>query len=246
MPLACPYKTVLPSTLCSPRIASLIPSSSGSATAASATCAARQLVQLPLHYLLNQPERICVVGQDNPSPDADAIATNPRMIAFVDVLPGTRFCPQATELDDGRVVTFFSPPIEKLQQDGGTLPVAYPESTATDAGSGQRDASAPGRLACSVILTLLSANIANLGTLPRHRTPSRFPWSHSPQSHCEPNGAGNRGDRAVALALAAHTDSEHFRLQVGAPSSGSHLASVRSGLIVAKFSCACCRRSLFS
>ena len=62
------------------------------------------------------------------------------MIAFVDVPPGTRFLPQAAELDDGRVVTFFSPLIEKLKRDGGTLPVGYPDSTATDAGRLQRDA----------------------------------------------------------------------------------------------------------
>ncbi len=54
------------------------------------------------------------------------------MIAFIDVPPGTMFLPQAAELDDGRLVTFFSPLIEKLQQDGGTLPPAYPESTTTD------------------------------------------------------------------------------------------------------------------
>lgn len=62
------------------------------------------------------------------------------MIAFIDVTPGTRFLPQAAELDDGRVVTYFSPLIDKLQRDGWTLPVAYPDSTATDAGRRQRDA----------------------------------------------------------------------------------------------------------
>jgi hypothetical protein len=36
------------------------------------------------------------------------------------------------------VVTFFSLLIEKLQRDGGIRPVAYPESTATDAGRQQR------------------------------------------------------------------------------------------------------------
>jgi hypothetical protein len=100
---------------------------------------ARQLVQLSLHYLVNQPQRICVVSQDRPLPSAEAIAASPRMIAFVDVPPGTRFLPQAAELDDGRVVTFFSPLIEKLKRDGGTLPVAYPETTTTDEGRRQRD-----------------------------------------------------------------------------------------------------------
>jgi len=36
------------------------------------------------------------------------------MIAFVDVPPGVRFLPRAAELNDGQVVTFFSPLIEKL------------------------------------------------------------------------------------------------------------------------------------
>jgi hypothetical protein len=39
---------------------------------------------------------------------------SPRMISFVDVPPGTRVLPQAAELNDGQVVTFFSPLIEKL------------------------------------------------------------------------------------------------------------------------------------
>jgi hypothetical protein len=90
--------------------------------------AARQLVQLSLHYLVNQPGRIRVVNQDTSLPGAAAIAASPRMIAFVDIPPGTRFMPQAAELNDGRVVTFFSPLIEKLKRDGGTLPVAYPEA----------------------------------------------------------------------------------------------------------------------
>jgi hypothetical protein len=62
------------------------------------------------------------------------------MVAFVDVPPGARFLPQAAELNDGRVVTFFSPLIEKLKRDGGTLPGAYPHTTATEAGRRQRDA----------------------------------------------------------------------------------------------------------
>ena len=77
--------------------------------------AARQLVQLSLHYLVNQPDRICVVGPGDPLPGAEAITASPRMIAFIDVSPGTRFLPQAAELNDGRVVTFFSPLIDKLQ-----------------------------------------------------------------------------------------------------------------------------------
>jgi hypothetical protein len=62
------------------------------------------------------------------------------MIAFVDAGPGTRFLPQAAELNDGRVVTFFRPLVETLKRNGGTLPVGYPDSTFTDEGRLQRDA----------------------------------------------------------------------------------------------------------
>ena len=78
--------------------------------------AARQLVQLSLHYLVNQPERICTVNQNTPLPGAGVlIAASPRMIAFVNVPPGTRFLPQAAELNDGQVVTFFSALAEKAE-----------------------------------------------------------------------------------------------------------------------------------
>jgi hypothetical protein len=102
--------------------------------------AARQLVQLSLHYLVNQPSRICAADQQTLLPDAAAIGTSPRMVAFVDVPPGARFLPQAAELNGGRVVTFFSPLIEKLKRDGGTLPGPYPRTTETEAGRQQRDA----------------------------------------------------------------------------------------------------------
>ena len=102
--------------------------------------AARQLVQLSLHYLVNQPSRICAADQQTPLPDAAAIGASPRMVAFVDVPPGARFLPQAAELNDGRVVTFFSPLIEKLKRDGGTLPGPYPRSTGIEPGRQQRDA----------------------------------------------------------------------------------------------------------
>ena len=61
-------------------------------------------------------------------------------IAVADVPPGARLLPQGAELNDARVVTFFSPLIEKLKRDGGTLPGAYPHTTATEAGRQQRDA----------------------------------------------------------------------------------------------------------
>jgi hypothetical protein len=88
--------------------------------------ATRQLVELSLHYLVNQHDRIRLVGNGSGLPDRDAIGASPRMIVFVDAFAGSRFLLQAAELNDGRVVTFFDPLIEKLKQDGGALPVAYP------------------------------------------------------------------------------------------------------------------------
>lgn len=70
---------------------------------------------------MNQPERISVANQGTRFPGAEAIAASPRIIAFVDIPPGTRFLPQAAELNDGQVVTFFSPLVEKLKRDRGTV-----------------------------------------------------------------------------------------------------------------------------
>ena len=102
--------------------------------------ATRQLVELSLHYLVNQRDRIRLIGHGSPLPDRDAVGASPRMIAFVDACAGSRFLPQAAELNDGRVVTFFDPLIEILKQDGGVLPVGYPENTTTEGGKLQRDA----------------------------------------------------------------------------------------------------------
>jgi hypothetical protein len=102
--------------------------------------AARRLVQLSLHYLINQPERIRMVVSEGEIPSSEKISESPRMLAFVDVPPGAMFLPQAAELNDGRVITFFGPLIEKLKRDDGTLPAAYPESTTTVEGKRQRDA----------------------------------------------------------------------------------------------------------
>jgi hypothetical protein len=101
---------------------------------------ARQLVKLSLHYKANHPERIWFQeGPDWNLPLPDKILQSPRMIAFIDAPPGTQFLPAAAELNDGRVVAFFDPLIEKLKRDGGTLPVAYPEDAATGRGRPQRD-----------------------------------------------------------------------------------------------------------
>jgi hypothetical protein len=67
------------------------------------------------------------------------VSASPRMLAFIDVPPGTILLPQAAGLNDGRVVTFFDPLIEKLQLDGGAPPVPYSATTATAEGKRQRD-----------------------------------------------------------------------------------------------------------
>jgi hypothetical protein len=87
--------------------------------------AARQLVELCLHYLVSQPDRVRFAGRGSPLPELEMIIESPRMIAFVDAPAGTEFLPLAAELNDGRVVTFFDPLIEKLTSEGGTLPVQY-------------------------------------------------------------------------------------------------------------------------
>ena len=66
-----------------------------------------RLVELTLHYLSNQPDRLRVVTQGTGVPGKAEISTSPRMLAFIDVPPGTMLLPQAAELDRGRVVTFF-------------------------------------------------------------------------------------------------------------------------------------------
>jgi hypothetical protein len=53
--------------------------------------ATRQLVELSLHYLVNQHGRIRLVGNGSGPPDRDAIGASPRMIAFVDALRAADF-----------------------------------------------------------------------------------------------------------------------------------------------------------
>lgn len=101
--------------------------------------AARQLVQLSLHYLVNQKDRIRAVAQGAGLPGKEDISASPRMIAFVDVRPGAMFLPQA-ELNDGRVITFFDPLIDKLQRDADDRPPDHPGPTSTAKGQAQRDA----------------------------------------------------------------------------------------------------------
>jgi hypothetical protein len=98
-----------------------------------------QLVQLTLHYLSNQPERIRVVTRGTEVPGDEDISASPRMLAFIDVPPGTMFLPQAAELDRGRVVTFLEALTEKLQRSRDSPRADYPANSATDEGMRQRD-----------------------------------------------------------------------------------------------------------
>jgi hypothetical protein len=99
-----------------------------------------RLVQLTLHYLSNQPDRLRVVAQGTAVPGKEEISASPRMLAFIDVPPGTMLLPQAAELDRGRVVTFSDALTERLQRDRGKPRAAYPANSATEGGMRQRDA----------------------------------------------------------------------------------------------------------
>jgi hypothetical protein len=103
--------------------------------------ASRQLVEIALHYLLNQRDRVWFhEGEHWQLPDPNDILQTPRMLAFIDFPPRTEFMPMAGELNDGQVRTFFDPLVEKLKTDGGTLPVRYPDDLDTEQGKSDRDA----------------------------------------------------------------------------------------------------------
>lgn len=97
-------------------------------------------MQLTLHYLSNQPDRLRVVTPATGVPAKEEISASPRMLAFVDVPQGTMLLPQAAELDRGRVVTFFDALTERLQQDWNKPRAAYPPNLATEEGMRQKDA----------------------------------------------------------------------------------------------------------
>lgn len=103
--------------------------------------ASRQLVEIALHYLVNQSGRVWFhEGADWHLPDPDDILRTPRMLAFIDFPPRTQFQPMAGELNDGQVRTFFDVLVDKFKSDGGTLPVRYPDDPYTEKGKKDRDA----------------------------------------------------------------------------------------------------------
>jgi hypothetical protein len=94
----------------------------------------RQLVQLTLHYLLNNPDRLMDVT--DPS-EADwrsdtFIRGVPRPLVFIDLpgereagesgRPATKIIPMAAEFADGKVVPLYP----KLRRPNGEMPPAYP------------------------------------------------------------------------------------------------------------------------
>jgi hypothetical protein len=99
-----------------------------------------RLVQLTLHYLSNQQDRLRVVTQGTGVPVQEEVGASPRMLAFIDVPPGTMFLPQPAELGRGRVITFFDTLAERLQQGRDKPRVPYPANSATDEGMRQGDA----------------------------------------------------------------------------------------------------------
>jgi len=90
----------------------------------------RQLIQLTLHYLANQPHRLKLVTDplDGAWREEAYILDIPRALVFIDFPPGTKFIPMAAEVEKGHVVLMFenlkageaSPPQApaQLQHDG--------------------------------------------------------------------------------------------------------------------------------
>lgn len=103
----------------------------------------RQLVELFLHYLANQDERVWVqVEKDWSLPREADIQQSPRMLAVIDFPPGTKFIPMAAELDNGQVVIFFDELEEKFKEKqgddhDGTSPPEYPDDM-TEAGANEK------------------------------------------------------------------------------------------------------------
>jgi hypothetical protein len=98
----------------------------------------RQLVQLALHYLLNQANRMMFIGPSELDDDfwrtKELILTSPRNLVFLD-LPShaeakelgictTKFIPLAAEQSDGSVVLMFP----EFRDETGNPPPPYPDT----------------------------------------------------------------------------------------------------------------------
>jgi hypothetical protein len=102
----------------------------------------RQLVELALHYLVNQPDRVWFHSEGDQwlLPEPDDIRRTPRKLAFIDFPAQTQFQPMACELSDGQVRTFFDVLVDKFKRDGESLPVRYPDDPTSEKGKEERDA----------------------------------------------------------------------------------------------------------
>jgi hypothetical protein len=86
----------------------------------------RQLEQLTIFYLLEQPARLLIGDINSPlSWQKDGYhRTVPRTIVFIDLPAGTKFIPMAAEFAEGKFVTFF----DKLHAKSGERPPAFERS----------------------------------------------------------------------------------------------------------------------
>lgn len=83
----------------------------------------RQLEQLTVFYLLEQPHQLLAGGRDAPLVwQKDGHCTKvPRALAFVDLPAATKFIPMAAEFGNGKFVTFF----DKLVAKSGERPPKF-------------------------------------------------------------------------------------------------------------------------
>ena len=83
----------------------------------------RQLEQLTVFYLLQQPQRLVAGGRDSPLTWQEAAVSTdlPRALAFVDLPKETKFIPMAAEFANGKFVTFY----DKLTASNGERPPKF-------------------------------------------------------------------------------------------------------------------------
>lgn len=85
----------------------------------------RLLVELTVHYLIDQTDRLLLVS--DPTSDEwrkpDVVSAVPRSLAFLDLQPGTKLIPTAAEFSNGAIEPLF----DKLKGQDGSEPPNYPE-----------------------------------------------------------------------------------------------------------------------
>lgn len=87
----------------------------------------RQLEQLTLYYLIQYPDRLCLVSDIHQSAwrDQDMIERVPRAIAFLDIPRGVTLIPTAAEFHDGAVVPF----LDTYRKTRALRPPTYPSGS---------------------------------------------------------------------------------------------------------------------